>query len=79
MTSKLKTPSRYSYADIKLTTEQFKEKLRFLFRGGENAKQLQHFITSPDAERFLGWKNVQDISLGIAKGVEYLHQQILYF
>lgn len=137
-------PSRYSYNDIKLITEQFKEKLGegaygTVFKGklsdsffvavkvlntskGDGEEfinevgtigqihhvnvvrlvgycadgsrralvyeflpngSLQHFISSPDAERFLGWKKLQDISLGIAKGVEYLHQgcdqRILHF
>ncbi|XP_062074897.1 rust resistance kinase Lr10-like [Humulus lupulus] len=44
---------------------------------------LQRHISSPDSEHFLGWKKLQEITLGIAKGVEYLHQgcdqQILHF
>ncbi|GMN28436.1 hypothetical protein TIFTF001_049455 [Ficus carica] len=44
---------------------------------------LQHYISSPDTDRFLGWKNLEDIALGIAKGIEYLHQgcdqRILHF
>lgn len=44
---------------------------------------LQQYITSPDAGHFLGWKNLQHIALGVAKGIEYLHQgcdqRILHF
>ncbi|XP_058009023.1 rust resistance kinase Lr10-like [Hevea brasiliensis] len=42
------------------------------------------FISSADTKNhFLGWKRLQDIALGIAKGIEYLHQgcdqRILHF
>ncbi|MED6144316.1 hypothetical protein PIB30_014664 [Stylosanthes scabra] len=45
---------------------------------------LQKFINSPDnKQNFLGWKKLQEISLGVAKGIEYLHQgcdqRILHF
>ncbi|KAJ9189243.1 hypothetical protein P3X46_000559 [Hevea brasiliensis] len=45
---------------------------------------LQKFISSADTKNhFLGWKRLQDIALGIAKGIEYLHQgcdqRILHF
>ncbi|KEH40379.1 rust resistance kinase Lr10 isoform X1 [Medicago truncatula] len=45
---------------------------------------LQNFITRPDdMDHFLGWEKLQQIALGIAKGIEYLHmscdQQILHF
>ena len=44
---------------------------------------LEKFISSVDSNRFLGWEKLQDIALGIAKGIEYLHQgcdqQILHF
>ena len=44
---------------------------------------LQQYISSPDTDHFLGWKKLQDIALGIAKGIEYLHQgcdqRILHF
>ncbi|XP_027368005.1 rust resistance kinase Lr10-like [Abrus precatorius] len=45
---------------------------------------LQKFINSPaNRQDFLGWKRMQDIALGIAKGIEYLHQgcdqRILHF
>ncbi|KAJ9189038.1 hypothetical protein P3X46_000380 [Hevea brasiliensis] len=45
---------------------------------------LQKFISSADTKnRFLGWKRLEDIALGIAKGIEYLHQgcdqRILHF
>ncbi|KAG2680148.1 hypothetical protein I3760_11G085200 [Carya illinoinensis] len=45
---------------------------------------LEKFISSADAkDRFLGWAKLQDIALGIAKGIEYLHQgcdqRILHF
>ncbi|GMN19784.1 hypothetical protein TIFTF001_042924 [Ficus carica] len=37
----------------------------------------------PDTDCFLGWKNLQDIALGIAKGIQYLRQgcdqRILHF
>ncbi|KAK8466859.1 hypothetical protein PHAVU_008G175200 [Phaseolus vulgaris] len=36
---------------------------------------LQSFIFPPDdKEHFLGWEKMQHIALGIAKGIEYLHQ-----
>ncbi|XP_040361805.1 rust resistance kinase Lr10 [Rosa chinensis] len=45
---------------------------------------LQNFLSSADNENsFIGWDKLQDIALGIAKGLEYLHQgceqQILHF
>ncbi|CAK8570242.1 unnamed protein product [Lathyrus sativus] len=45
---------------------------------------LQKFIARPDdKDRFLGWKKLHQIAIGIAKGIEYLHmscdQQILHF
>lgn len=45
---------------------------------------LQKFINSPDDnQNFLGWEKLQEIALGIAKGIEYLHQgceqRILHF
>jgi serine/threonine protein kinase len=45
---------------------------------------LEKFISSVDTkDRFLGWKKLQDIAIGIAKGIDYLHQgcdqQILHF
>ncbi|XP_062000416.1 rust resistance kinase Lr10-like [Rosa rugosa] len=45
---------------------------------------LQDFISSADNNNsFLGWEKLQDIALGIAKGIEYLHQgcdqRILHF
>ena len=35
---------------------------------------LEKFISSVDSNRFLGWEKLQDIALGIARGIEYLHQ-----
>ncbi|CAL2265349.1 unnamed protein product [Prunus armeniaca] len=138
-------PSRYSYADIKRITSQFKEKLGqgsygTVFKGklssellvavkilnNSNEKgedfinevgtmcqihhvnvvrlvgfcadgfiralvyeylpngSLQNFLSSADNKNsFLGWNTLQDIALGIAKGIEYLHQgcdqRILHF
>ncbi|KAJ9178623.1 hypothetical protein P3X46_010492 [Hevea brasiliensis] len=138
-------PTRYSYADIKRMTNQFKDELGqgaygTVFRGKlsdeilvavkvlNNSKgngeefvnevgtigkihhvnvvrligfcadgfrralvyeylpndSLQKFISSADDKNhFLGWKRLQDIALGIAKGIEYLHQgcdqRILHF
>ncbi|PRQ32589.1 putative glycerophosphodiester phosphodiesterase, protein kinase RLK-Pelle-LRK10L-2 family [Rosa chinensis] len=138
-------PSRYSYADIKRITEQFKEKLgqgaygtvfkgrlssellvavKILNNSNEKGEDfinevgtmgqihhvnvvrlvgycadgfiralvyeflpngpLQNFLSPADNESsFLGWDKLQDIALGIAKGIEYLHhgceQQILHF
>ena len=44
---------------------------------------LEKFISSVDFNHFLGWEKLQDIALGIAKGIEYLHQgcdqRILHF
>ncbi|WJX10111.1 hypothetical protein P8452_00873 [Trifolium repens] len=36
---------------------------------------LQSFIYQPDKkDHFMGWEKLQQISLGIAKGIEYLHE-----
>ncbi|KAK7318797.1 hypothetical protein RJT34_03504 [Clitoria ternatea] len=45
---------------------------------------LQNFISSADnKDAFLGWEKLQNIALGVAKGIEYLHQgcdkRILHF
>ncbi|XP_028950189.1 rust resistance kinase Lr10-like isoform X2 [Malus domestica] len=138
-------PTRYSYADIKRITNQFKDKLGegaygTVFKGmlsseffiavkvlnsskGDGEEfvnevrtmghihhvnvarlvgfcadgfaralvyeffpngSLQDFISSADSKNsFLGWDKLQDIALGIAKGIEYLHQgcdlRILHF
>ncbi|XP_042981955.1 rust resistance kinase Lr10-like [Carya illinoinensis] len=45
---------------------------------------LEKFIFSANVKnRFLGWDKLQDIAIGVAKGIEYLHQgcdhQILHF
>ncbi|XP_073223624.1 rust resistance kinase Lr10-like isoform X3 [Cicer arietinum] len=45
---------------------------------------LQKFINSPENKKnFLGWKKLHEVALGIAKGIEYLHQgcdqRILHF
>ncbi|BFG34879.1 hypothetical protein CerSpe_211530 [Prunus speciosa] len=138
-------PSRYSYADIKRITSQFKEKLgqgaygtvfkgtlssellvavKMLNNSNENGEDfinevgtmcqihhvnvvrlvgvcadgfiralvyeylpngsLQNFLSSVDNKNsFIGWDKLQDIALGIAKGIEYLHQgcdqRILHF
>ncbi|GLT57321.1 hypothetical protein SLA2020_303010 [Shorea laevis] len=45
---------------------------------------LEKFISTADTKnRFLGWDKLQDIAIGIAKGIDYLHQgcdqQILHF
>ncbi|GLT61356.1 hypothetical protein SLA2020_340690 [Shorea laevis] len=45
---------------------------------------LQKFISSADMEsNFLGWEKLQEIALGTARGIEYLHQgcdqRILHF
>ncbi|BFG34905.1 hypothetical protein CerSpe_211790 [Prunus speciosa] len=129
-------PSRYSYADIKRITSQFKEKLgqgaygtvfkgklssellvavKILNNSNENGEDfinevgtmcqihhvnvvrlvgvcadgfiralvyeylpngsLQNYLSSADNKNsFLGWDKLRDIALGIAKGIEYLHQ-----
>ncbi|KAF3455235.1 hypothetical protein FNV43_RR05683 [Rhamnella rubrinervis] len=137
-------PSRYSYADIKRITDQFKEKLGqgaygTVFKGNLSSDcsvavkilnsmkgdgedfinevstmgrihhvnvtrlvgfcadgfhrglvyqfltngSLQKYISLPDTKYFLGWEKLEEIALGIAQGIEYLHQgcdqQILHF
>ncbi|XP_016207321.1 rust resistance kinase Lr10-like [Arachis ipaensis] len=138
-------PTRFSYADIKRITKQFKDKLgegahgavykgklsnqilvavkilnntqgdgkEFINEVGTMAKihhvnvvrllgycadgshralvyhfflngNLQSFIaSSSDNETFLGWNKMHQIAIGIAKGIEYLHQgcdqRILHF
>ncbi|BBN68430.1 Protein kinase superfamily protein [Prunus dulcis] len=124
-------PSRYSYADIKRITHQFKDKLGegaygtsstvpretdgegfinevgtmghihhvnvvrlvgFCADGFRRALvyeflpngSLQDFISSANNNNsFLGWDKLQDIALGVAQGIEYLHQgcdqRILHF
>ncbi|XP_015972390.1 rust resistance kinase Lr10-like [Arachis duranensis] len=138
-------PTRFSYADIKRITKQFKDKLgegahgavykgklsnkilvavkiltntdgdgkEFINEVGTMAKihhvnvvrllgycadgshralvyhffpngNLQTFIaSSSDKENFLGWNKMHQIALGIARGIEYLHQgcdqRILHF
>lgn len=138
-------PARYTYADIKRITDQFKDKLGqgsygTVFKGKlsseifvavkvlQNSKgngeefinevgtigrihhinvvrlvgycadgyrralvyeflpndSLEKFISSEKNKyQFLGWQKLQDIAVGIAKGVEYLHQgcdqRILHF
>ncbi|MED6120333.1 hypothetical protein PIB30_019843 [Stylosanthes scabra] len=137
-------PTRFSYADIKRITQQFKDKLgegahgavykgklsnqiivavkilnttegdgkEFINEVGTMAKihhvnvvrllgycadgshralvyhffpkgSLQSFIAPTENETFLGWNKLHQIALGIAKGIEYLHQgcdqRILHF
>ncbi|MED6194692.1 hypothetical protein PIB30_030881, partial [Stylosanthes scabra] len=137
-------PTRFSYADIKRITKQFKDKLgegahgavykgklsnqiivavkilnttegdgeEFINEVGTMAKihhvnvvrllgycadgfhralvyhffpkgNLESFIAPSDNESFLGWNKMHQIALGIAKGIEYLHQgcdqRILHF
>ncbi|CAL5364522.1 unnamed protein product [Camellia sinensis] len=38
---------------------------------------LQKFMSSDHEKGLLGWKKLQDIAIGIAKGIEYLHQGIV--
>lgn len=44
---------------------------------------LENFVSSDHEKGLIGWKKLQDIALGIAKGIEYLHQgcdqRILHF
>ncbi|KAK9293029.1 hypothetical protein L1049_021013 [Liquidambar formosana] len=61
--------------------EGFKRALVYEFLPNES---LEKFIFSAnDKNRFLGWEKLQNIAIGIAKGIEYLHQgcdqQILHF
>ncbi|KAL6321172.1 hypothetical protein AAG906_012944 [Vitis piasezkii] len=118
-------PSRYSYADIKRITNQFKDKLgqggygtvykgklshevfvavKILNNSQGNGEEfinevatmgtihhvnivrlvgfcylpnesLEKFIFSRDVKNYsLAWKKLQEIAIGIAKGIEYLHQ-----
>lgn len=61
--------------------EGFRRALVFEFLPNES---LEKFIFSNDGHHHsLGWEKLQDIALGIAKGIEYLHQgcdqRILHF
>ncbi|RWR83715.1 rust resistance kinase Lr10-like protein [Cinnamomum micranthum f. kanehirae] len=137
-------PTRYSYADLKKMTDQFKEKIGqggygSVFKGklpngtvvaikilqtfgGDGAEfinevgtigrihhvnvvrllgfcvdrlkraliyefmpneSLEKFIFSKSTDNFLGWEKLQGIAIGVARGIEYLHQgcdqRILHF
>ncbi|KAH7856081.1 hypothetical protein Vadar_032517 [Vaccinium darrowii] len=104
-------PARYTYADIKKITNQFKDKVGqggygIVYRGQlsndvhvavkilNNTKGngeefinevgiIEKFASSDHEKHLLGWKKLQEIAMGIAKGIEYLHQgcdqQILHF
>ncbi|KAH7856044.1 hypothetical protein Vadar_032034 [Vaccinium darrowii] len=104
-------PARYSYADIKKITNQFKDIVGqggygIVYRGQlsndvhvavkvlNNTKGngeefinevgiIEKFASSDHDKHLLGWKKLQEIAMGIAKGIEYLHQgcdqQILHF
>ena len=58
----------------------FRRALVYLFLANNS---LEKFISSVDSNCFLSWEKLRDIALGIAKGIEYLHQgcdqQILHF
>ncbi|KAB1199727.1 putative RING-H2 finger protein ATL21A [Morella rubra] len=42
--------------------------------------EVEKFLGSADTNNcFLGWEKLQDIAIGIAKGVEYLHQDVYSF
>ncbi|PRQ55782.1 putative glycerophosphodiester phosphodiesterase, protein kinase RLK-Pelle-LRK10L-2 family [Rosa chinensis] len=95
-------PSRYSYADIKRITNQFKDKLSqgaygTVYKGKLSSKCFVAVkvlnSTKGDGEEFVNEVGtmghihhvnvLQDIALGIARGIEYLHQgcdqRILHF
>ncbi|RWR83720.1 rust resistance kinase Lr10-like protein [Cinnamomum micranthum f. kanehirae] len=108
-------PTRYSYADLKKITDQFKEKVgqggygsvfkgklpngtivaikilknfiwlkRALFYEFMPNESLEKFIFSKNTHNhFLTWEKLQGIAIGIARGIEYLHQgceqRILHF
>ncbi|KAL2550669.1 Protein kinase superfamily protein [Forsythia ovata] len=91
-------PTRFSYAEIRKITNQFSEKLGeggygTVFVLTDLEKLVYEFLPNDSLEKFifragskrntLGWKKLQDIALGIANGIEYLHQgcdqQILHF
>ncbi|KAH7855973.1 hypothetical protein Vadar_031182 [Vaccinium darrowii] len=104
-------PARYSYADIKKITNQFKDKVgqggygtvykgqlsndvhvavKILGNTKGNGEEfinevgiIEKFASSHHDKHLLGWKKLLEIAMGIAKGVEYLHQgcdqQILHF
>ena len=37
---------------------------------------LEKFISSKHKKNSLGWEKLQDIALGMAKGIDYLHQKV---
>ncbi|XP_062014359.1 rust resistance kinase Lr10-like [Rosa rugosa] len=66
-----------SHPTVSITVNIRRELSSYVRRG-------KNFLSSADDESsFLGWDKLQDIALGIAKGIEYLHQgceqQILHF
>ncbi|RVW87571.1 Rust resistance kinase Lr10 [Vitis vinifera] len=82
-------PSRYSYADIKKITNNFKDKLGQGGYGTVYKGKLSNevFVAVKILDDFKGngeefinevgtmsWHKLQDIAIGIAKGIEYLHQ-----
>ncbi|XAR52228.1 Glycerophosphodiester phosphodiesterase [Bertholletia excelsa] len=58
----------------------FKRALIYEFLSNDS---LEKFISSNQEKLSLGWKRLQDIAMGIARGIEYLHQgceqRILHF
>ncbi|KAF3454016.1 hypothetical protein FNV43_RR04459 [Rhamnella rubrinervis] len=50
---------------------------------GDGEDFINEYISLPDTKYFLGWEKLEEIALGIAQGIEYLHQgcdqQILHF
>ncbi|GAU27742.1 hypothetical protein TSUD_215530 [Trifolium subterraneum] len=59
---------------IGFCADGFKRALIYEFLPNDS---LQKFINSRENKNnFLGWKKLQEIALGIAKGIEYLHQDV---
>ncbi|CAD6253222.1 unnamed protein product [Miscanthus lutarioriparius] len=75
-------PTRYAYTEITAITSHFRDKLG---QGGYGSVYKGVLLLAPGQyrEKIFSWDKLNEIALGIARGIEYLHQgcdmQILHF